>query len=162
MVVVESWLRRNKVYVIGYVFWAKFILVEVIPYFTIVILNSAIVRKIWKSNQFRRRFVVNSNKYFFKSMQVYINNFQTIFQKTVSQNLKNTRIPIATTIEIQHGYNTDTNTTTKEQTAVSDVEIISSLNRIDVVESAPEPISVTNGNDTTSVKSFQFCLIITI
>ena len=53
-------LRKNKVYAIGYVFWSKLIFVEVIPYFTIIILNSAIVRKIWKSNKFRRRFVVRS------------------------------------------------------------------------------------------------------
>ena len=58
----DSTLRRNKAYAIGYVFWSKFILVEIIPYFTIVVLNSAIVRKIWKSNKFRRRFVVNTHE----------------------------------------------------------------------------------------------------
>ena len=54
MVVVDSLLRRNKIYAIGYVFWVKFIFIEVIPYLTIVILNYAIGRKTWKSRQFRQ------------------------------------------------------------------------------------------------------------
>lgn len=51
-------LRSNPLYVTYYIFWSKFIFVEVIPYFTILILNSLIIGKIWKSNQFRKRFVV--------------------------------------------------------------------------------------------------------
>ena len=56
--VFASDLRGNPIYVTYYIFWSKFLLVEVIPYFLIVILNSLIITKIWKSNKFRRRFVV--------------------------------------------------------------------------------------------------------
>jgi hypothetical protein len=70
-IVTTSSLRANKMYVTWYIFWSKFILIEVIPYFTIVILNSAIVRKIWKSNKFRRRFVV-SRKADFGSYHVVV------------------------------------------------------------------------------------------
>lgn len=54
-------LRSNPLYVKYYIFWSKFVFVEVIPYFTILILNSLIIGKIWKSNQFRKRFVVSSS-----------------------------------------------------------------------------------------------------
>ena len=60
----SSALRQNEIYVTYYIFWSKFILVEVIPYVTIVVLNSAIVRKIWKSSKFRRRFVVRNLRLF--------------------------------------------------------------------------------------------------
>jgi len=43
-----------------YIFWSKFIFVEVIPYFTILVLNSLIIGKIYKSSQFRKRFVVSA------------------------------------------------------------------------------------------------------
>ena len=51
-------LRSNPMYVTYYIFWSKFIFVEVIPYFTILVLNSLIIGKIWKSTKFRKRFVV--------------------------------------------------------------------------------------------------------
>ena len=51
-------LRSNAMYATFYVFWSKFIIVEVIPYCTIVVLNSLIVIKIWKSIQFRKRLTV--------------------------------------------------------------------------------------------------------
>lgn len=59
-VVIGSDLRSNQLYVTYYIFWSKFILVEAIPYFTILILNSLIIGKIYKSNQFRKRFVVST------------------------------------------------------------------------------------------------------
>ena len=39
-----------------YVFWSKFIFIELIPYFTILILNVFIIIKITKSARFRKRF----------------------------------------------------------------------------------------------------------
>ena len=66
--VFASYLRGNPTYVTYYIFWSKFLLVEAIPYFLIVILNSLIITKIWKSNKFRRRFVVSSES----SFQVFI------------------------------------------------------------------------------------------
>ena len=39
-----------------YVFWSKFILVELIPYVTILVLNCAIIYKIFKAAHFRKRF----------------------------------------------------------------------------------------------------------
>ena len=55
-------LRSNALYATYYVFWSKFILVEVIPYFTIVVLNSLIIMKIWKSIQFRKKLTVSNEK----------------------------------------------------------------------------------------------------
>ena len=52
-------MRTNPIYITYYIFWSKFIFVEVIPYFTIMVLNSRIIGKIWKSSRFRRRFVEN-------------------------------------------------------------------------------------------------------
>lgn len=46
-------------YITYYIFWSKFLLVEMIPYITIIVLNSMILGKIWKSTQFRKRFVVS-------------------------------------------------------------------------------------------------------
>ena len=54
-------LRANTIYATYYVFWSKFILVEVIPYCTIVILNSLIVAKIWKSIRFRKKLPVSNS-----------------------------------------------------------------------------------------------------
>ena len=51
-------LRSNSMYATFYVFWSKFIFVEVIPYCMIVVLNSLIVIKIWKSIQFRKKLTV--------------------------------------------------------------------------------------------------------
>lgn len=56
-------LRSNPIYVTYYIFWSKFIFVEVIPYFTILILNSLIIGKIWKSSKFRKRFVVSDQQH---------------------------------------------------------------------------------------------------
>lgn len=58
-VVSGSALRSNPIYVTYYIFWSKFILIEVIPYLIILVLNSLIIGKIWKSTQFRKRFVVS-------------------------------------------------------------------------------------------------------
>ncbi len=60
--VLGSALRRDPVYVTYYIFWSKFILVEAIPYVTIVVLNSLIIGKIYKSSPFRKRFVVSSTE----------------------------------------------------------------------------------------------------
>ena len=56
---VETSLRSNKAYTIYYIFWSKFLVVELVPYLTILILNIRIIKKIYKSNQFRRRFNVS-------------------------------------------------------------------------------------------------------
>ena len=56
---VETSLRSNKAYTIYYIFWSKFLVVELVPYLTILILNIRIIQKIYKSNQFRRRFTVS-------------------------------------------------------------------------------------------------------
>ena len=52
-----SALRSNHTYITYYVFWSKFIFIELIPYFTIIVLNSFIICKIYRSAQFRKRFL---------------------------------------------------------------------------------------------------------
>ena len=54
--IIQSTLRSNPVYITYYIFWSKFILVEIIPYFTIIVLNSLIMGKIYKSTRFQNRF----------------------------------------------------------------------------------------------------------
>ena len=51
-----SALRTNDAYITYYVFWSKFIFIEIIPYFTIIVLNSFIIYKIYRSTQFRKSF----------------------------------------------------------------------------------------------------------
>ena len=54
--ITQTTLRSNPVYITYYIFWSKFILVEIIPYFTIIVLNSMIMGKIYKSTRFQNRF----------------------------------------------------------------------------------------------------------
>ena len=49
-------LRRHHLYVTIYMTWMKLIIIEAIPYFTILTLNIAIIRQILSSSSFRRRF----------------------------------------------------------------------------------------------------------
>ena len=51
-----TWLRKHPMYVSVYVVWSKVILLEILPYLTIIVCNSFIIYKITKSAQFRRRF----------------------------------------------------------------------------------------------------------
>ncbi|TRY72989.1 hypothetical protein TCAL_08731 [Tigriopus californicus] len=55
-VIVSTEMRRNPLYMSLYVFWSKFILIEIIPYFMILVCNTFIICKITKSAQFRKRF----------------------------------------------------------------------------------------------------------
>ena len=48
-------LRQDPAYVEYYMFWAKLILLELVPYFTIFALNAVIVAKIFDSKRFRMR-----------------------------------------------------------------------------------------------------------
>jgi len=58
-VVAPTSIRQNEIYVSVYVVWSKLILTELVPYFTILILNSFIVVKIVKSARFRRKVIRN-------------------------------------------------------------------------------------------------------
>ena len=49
-------LRKNPLYDHLYTFWSKVIVLEFIPYMTIIILNAFIVTKIYESLKFRGRF----------------------------------------------------------------------------------------------------------
>ena len=48
-------LGRNPYYMIIYVFWSKFILMEIIPYIGIISLNVLIAKAILYSNKFQRQ-----------------------------------------------------------------------------------------------------------
>lgn len=63
MVIIESTqLRQDPVYVSIYVFWSKFIMIEIIPYFSIFIMNIIIAIKLSQSSQFRKRFLSRRRK----------------------------------------------------------------------------------------------------
>ena len=47
-------LRLNHWYVVLYVFWSKFLLVEIIPWVTVIVLNVCIWRKIKEFKRIRR------------------------------------------------------------------------------------------------------------
>ena len=49
-------LRENEYYKKYYVFWSKFILIEVIPYAAIIVFNALILAKTVKAAKFRRKF----------------------------------------------------------------------------------------------------------
>ena len=69
---VETTLRTNKVYTVYYIFWSKFLVVELGPYMTILILNIRIIQKIYKSNQFRQKFNVRVIFFFSLSFVVIL------------------------------------------------------------------------------------------
>ena len=50
-----TWLRNNWWYIIFYVFWSKFILVELIPWFTVIILTISTSRKMKEFQVMRDR-----------------------------------------------------------------------------------------------------------
>lgn len=57
-----SGLRQNAVYRSAYVFWSKFLLIELIPYILVVIMNSFIIVKIVKSSRFRQKIMHNMSQ----------------------------------------------------------------------------------------------------
>ena len=52
--IIVTALRSNNTYITYYIFWSKFILIELIPYFLIIVLNSLIICKVYRSTQFRK------------------------------------------------------------------------------------------------------------
>ena len=54
-------MRNNQAYSRFYVFWSKVIVTDLIPYFTILTLNSFIVTKIIKSTRFRAKILQARN-----------------------------------------------------------------------------------------------------
>jgi hypothetical protein len=46
VIIVGTDLRRNPWYILIYLFWSKFLLVEIVPYFLMVVMNVLIWRKI--------------------------------------------------------------------------------------------------------------------
>ncbi len=60
--VIGTPLRQDPRYKQYYLFWAKLIFTELIPYVTIVVFNSFIVVKIVQSSRFRRRVLKNMSQ----------------------------------------------------------------------------------------------------
>ena len=54
-------LRQNPIYISLYVFWSKLILIELIPYISIVVMNVVIIVKLYRSNHFRQSFYRNED-----------------------------------------------------------------------------------------------------
>ena len=52
----QTSMRQSPLYIALYIFWSKFIFVELIPYVTIIVLNSMIMAKIYKSTKFQKNF----------------------------------------------------------------------------------------------------------
>ena len=65
-------MRRNQAYSRFYVFWSKVIVTDLIPYFTILTLNSFIVTKIVKSIRFRARILQARNMQAEVSYDIYL------------------------------------------------------------------------------------------
>ena len=54
IIIVGTEIRRNPWYIIIYVFWSKFLLVEIVPYLLMVVMNILIWRKIQEFAKIRR------------------------------------------------------------------------------------------------------------
>ena len=54
IIIVGTEIRRNPWYMIIYVFWSKFLLVEIVPYLLMIIMNILIWRKIQEFAKIRR------------------------------------------------------------------------------------------------------------
>ena len=54
IIIVGTEIRRNPWYIIIYVFWSKFLLVEIVPYLLIIVMNILIWRKIQEFAKIRR------------------------------------------------------------------------------------------------------------
>jgi len=54
VIIVGTDLRRNPWYILIYLFWSKFLLVEIVPYFLMVVMNVLIWRKIQEFARVRR------------------------------------------------------------------------------------------------------------
>ena len=54
--IVQSRFRQHPLYITYYIFWSKFVFVELIPYIAIIVLNTMIMLKIYKSTSFQKRF----------------------------------------------------------------------------------------------------------
>ncbi|XP_059087608.1 FMRFamide receptor-like [Tigriopus californicus] len=52
----QTAMRQNPIYVTYYIFWSKFIFVEIIPYISIIVLNWMVMVKIYKSTSFQKKF----------------------------------------------------------------------------------------------------------
>ena len=61
LVIESTTLRQNPLYITLYVFWSKLILVELIPYISIVIMNVVIIVKLYRSNRYRKSFYRNDS-----------------------------------------------------------------------------------------------------
>lgn len=55
-------LRANPHYKHYYIFWSKFLLIELFPYLLILVLNSFILVKILKSSKFRKRILRSTTR----------------------------------------------------------------------------------------------------
>ena len=67
-------LRRNQLYISLYIFWSKFILIELIPYTLIICMNAFMILKISKSGQFRKTFGRRSSRANINSTEEECNN----------------------------------------------------------------------------------------
>jgi hypothetical protein len=56
LVTISSDMRHNAYYEQFYVFWSKFILIELVPYCVIIVLNALICSRTLKAAKFRGRF----------------------------------------------------------------------------------------------------------
>ena len=56
MLTLKTLIFLSLAYVTLYVFWSKFIFIELVPYIVIIVLNSQIVLKIMKSAKFQSKF----------------------------------------------------------------------------------------------------------
>ena len=54
IIIVGTEIRRNPWYIIIYVFWSKFLLVEIVPYLLMIVMNILIWRKIQEFAKIRR------------------------------------------------------------------------------------------------------------
>ncbi|CAM6054402.1 unnamed protein product [Sphagnum tenellum] len=82
--VTGSSLRKNPHYVSIYIFWSKFVLIELLPYLTIIVLNSFIVVKIVRSSRFRLRMMGNARREAVE-MELLSSGGESVFKRSLSR-----------------------------------------------------------------------------
>lgn len=60
--IIASDLRHNPIYISVYLTWMKIIIMEAIPYITILTLNICILLKVYSGSKFRNSFKNTANK----------------------------------------------------------------------------------------------------
>ena len=79
--IIGSNLRRNPVYIGIYLTWMKIVIMEAIPYVTILTLNILILKQVFDGSKFRSSFRTKSK---FAHQNVVVKSYYTVFPRELT------------------------------------------------------------------------------